>query len=63
MFKKTKTLSVTAFIKQAETIKKQIAAKRDELRDLVSDYEEIIDCCERADEGLECAIDALSEQL
>jgi hypothetical protein len=56
-------LTPKSFIKQAEAIKNQIAAKRDELRGLMDEYEDIIEVSDRAVEGLECAIEALSEQV
>lgn len=40
-----------------------IAAERDKLQETLAEFEGIIESCERADESLEEAVDALSEYL
>ncbi len=44
-------------------IRAAIAADRDKLREVLDEYEEILDCCNRAEEGIDQAADALSEYL
>jgi hypothetical protein len=38
-----------------------IAKHRDALRDILTDASELADCCEQANEMLECAVDHLSQ--
>jgi len=52
-----------ALIRRIERVKQQIAAKRDELRMIVEDAEAVLESCDRADDGLQSAVDALSEYL
>jgi ABC-type transporter Mla subunit MlaD len=49
--------------KQLAAVKAKIAANRDVLRTLVSEYEDILETCDRACDDLERAADALSEYL
>jgi hypothetical protein len=49
--------------KRLEKAKLEIVAKRDELRVIVDDAEEILECCNEAECALEDAIDALSKYL
>ena len=44
-----------------EQRKNNIAKERDKLREILAEYEEMIDCSERAIENLDGAIEALSE--
>jgi len=48
-------------ITEVEKYKTRIAKQRDGLRELISEAEELIESCERGDEALETALDALSE--
>lgn len=54
-------MNTKSFIKQLEKRRAAIGAERDKLREIVGEYQGLIDSCERADENLQCAIDALSE--
>lgn len=58
MVEKTKDLMARLTICKAK-----IAKDRDELRELYEEAEGVLEACDRADEGLACAIDALSELL
>jgi len=50
-------------IKQLKAIKKEIARQRDKMRELLDEYESLIQCCEEADEDLRSVIEKLSEQV
>ena len=52
-----------AVIAEIKKLKEEIAARRDRLREIYEDIEEIVDSCDRADEALEIAVEALSEYL
>ena len=47
--------------KSIKDMQKQIAKDRDALRDLMDEAEGLEDCCSRAHDDLESAVDALSE--
>lgn len=48
-------------VKQLEKRRAAIGAERDKLREIVDEFDGLLECCERADENLASAIDALSE--
>lgn len=50
-----------SFKDELETHRKAIAERRDKLRDLEGDIADLADCCQRAEEALQEAIEALSE--
>lgn len=50
-------------VRNIKHCKDRIAQARDELRSLIDQVEEIIGCGDKAVEGLDTAIDALSEYL
>lgn len=54
---------VAALVARLAKHKETIAAERDALRETLEEYEAIIETCERADEAMETAIDALSEYV
>ncbi|MFA6661424.1 MAG: hypothetical protein WCS56_00155 [Bacilli bacterium] len=51
------------FASTFKRLKRELAEKRDELRDLIADAGDLLDSNERAMEGMEEAADALSEYL
>ncbi len=58
-----KIRTVKAFDKKIKALTAKIAKDRDALRDLISEVEDITECCDRAIESLESAADSLSELL
>ena len=54
---------IVDFRTRFDRLKTEIAQKRDELRDIISEAEDLVDCNERALENMEEAADALSEIL
>jgi len=52
-----------AVIAEIKKLKEEIASRRDRLREIHEDIEEVVDSCDRADQALEDAVDALSEYL
>jgi len=54
---------IVDFRTRFDRLKTEIAQKRDELRDIISEAEDLADCNERALESMEEAADALSEIL
>jgi hypothetical protein len=54
---------VKGILAKVESCKKRIAAERDNLRDLISELEDIAECCDVAHGDLESAADSLSEYL
>ena len=54
---------IVDFRTRFDRLKTEIAQKRDELRDIISEAEDLVDCNERALESMEEAADALSEIL
>lgn len=44
-----------------EATRRRIGKERDKLRELADEAEALIDSCDRADEGMKCAVEALSE--
>lgn len=54
---------VMAFVKKARVIVNSIGEKRDELRDLIIQYEDIFDSVDRGYDNLTEALDLLSETL
>jgi hypothetical protein len=54
---------VKGILAKLESCKKRIAAERDKLRDLISELEDIAECCDVAHGDLESAADSLSEYL
>ena len=54
-------MNTKQFVKQLEKRRAAIGVERDKLRKLVGEYTDLIDSCERADENISSAIDALSE--
>lgn len=55
------TIDLKAIRAQLKKEQKAIAASRDRLRDLVSEYEDVLDDLEQAKESIDLAIDYLSE--
>lgn len=51
------------FKKQAQAIIDRIARDRDELRDLISDYSDILESCDDAARDFESGIESLSRLL
>lgn len=54
-------MNIKRAIVQLETRRKAVAKERDKLQDLKSEMDELEECCARAHDDLENAIDALSE--
>jgi len=54
-------ISKKQFNKQLAVIKRRIDKDRDDLRELMSEAEDILDANERAAEALQDAVDSLSE--
>lgn len=52
---------ISNLVAKLEVRRKAIGVERDKLRDIISEYEELIDSCDRAEEHIECAVEALSE--
>lgn len=48
-------------LKELETRKEAIAAERDKLREAQSEFEQLLEVCDRACEDLDSAIGSLSE--
>ena len=57
------TVPTKAVLKRIEKLKKDIAKRRDDLRDLVSEMEQLSENCDTAVDHLTSAADALSELL
>lgn len=52
-----------ALLAKLTKLRKSMAADRDAMREVVDEYESILDSCDRACDGLDVAIEALSEYL
>ena len=50
-----------ALIRTVEKYRARVAKVRDDLRAAIEDLEGLLESCERAEENLQCATDALSE--
>lgn len=57
------TRELRSFIKKAERIKAKLSKDRDDLRDLMSEYEDILTSANEAESALMSAVDSLSELL
>jgi len=54
-------MRISTIIKQIEKRRDAVGKERDKLDDLISELEELRNCCERAWDDLQTARDALSE--
>ena len=54
-------MNTRVWIKQLEKHHMAVGAERDKLRETISQMEELEECCSRAHDDLQNAIDALSE--
>lgn len=52
-------MNTKEMIKKLNERKDELSAQRDKLRDLISEYETLDDCCGRAIDDIEDAIDSL----
>ena len=57
----TSALSVRGLEKALQKKAKEVGKLRDELRNLISEYEGLVDSCDRAEASLQDAVDSLSE--
>jgi len=55
-------MRIATMIKQLEKHRDRIGKERDSLREFLDEVESLKETCDRAYEGIQCAIDALSEQ-
>lgn len=51
------------FVKEARAIVKRMAADRDKLRELISEYTEVIESVDSVQDDLERALDTISEHI
>jgi hypothetical protein len=56
-------LAIQKLHSEAKAIVDCISAERDKLRDLVQEYQEILDSIDQAEEGFENALESLSQLL
>ena len=55
------TKEVKTLLAKLRRHQKAITKERDQMRDTVADFEDVIEGCDRAEENIQAAIDALSE--
>lgn len=60
---RVKPARVAPLKRQLEACKKRIAAERDKMRSIISEYEDVLCACDQADSDLEHAVDTLSQYL
>jgi uncharacterized protein YoxC len=60
---KKQSKQVLSLLKKAAKIKDEIAEKRDQLRDVISDLEDIAESCDGFIEDFECGLDKISQYL
>lgn len=58
-----RTAPTKRMIAKVTKLKDETARKRDDLRDLISELEQIVENCDRATDAMESAADSLSELL
>ena len=55
--------STATLIVRLKKLKRELSTHRDQMREVLDEYETVFETAERAEEGLQSAIDALSEYV